>query len=69
MDQKIHSTNYTGAETAGKNWTDKVMSVKQSKDDPPRPKEDEVGDDEWVSVSSTAYCGQFWSPNPNNFTT
>lgn len=48
MDQKVHSTNYTGAESAGKSWTDRVMSVKQAKDDPPRPQEEvERGDDEW----------------------
>lgn len=44
IDQKVHSTNYTGAETAGKNWTDKVLRVKQAQGDPPRQQED---DDEW----------------------
>lgn len=56
MDQKVHSTNYTGAETAGKNWTDKVMSVKQDKDATSRPQEDEVGEDEWVSRLGYLIC-------------
>ena len=50
-EQKQHSTNYTGGEKAGQNWTEKVMGVKQTNDTPsqlPQDQNDGVDEDEWV---------------------
>ncbi len=50
--QRQYSSNYTGGEKAGQNWTDKVMGFKQQEQVDPTLNQDkgEVDDDEWVGV-------------------
>ena len=53
-DQKLRASNYSGGESAGKSWTEKVMNVKQSSDPPQTLVQDTlegVDEDEWVSWS------------------
>ncbi len=50
-DQRQFSSNYTGGEKAGQNWTDKVMGVKQlQQDHTPQGGAGEVEEDEWVGI-------------------
>ena len=64
-EQKQHSTNYTGGEKAGQNWTEKVMGVKQTKDTPsqlPQDQNEGVDEDEWVRsvcVGAGGFLGWF----------
>jgi hypothetical protein len=49
-DQKLRASNYSGGESAGKSWTEKVMNVKQSSDPPQTLVQDTlegVDEDEW----------------------
>ena len=51
-DQKVHTANYAGGEKAGKSWTDRVMNVKQTTEEPkilPQDTLEGVDEDEWVS--------------------
>ena len=51
-DQKAHTANYAGGEKAGKSWTDRVMNVKQTTEEPkvlPQDTLEGVDEDEWVS--------------------
>ena len=51
-DQKAHSSNYTGGEKTGKNWTDKVFGAKSTQEVPeklPQDQQDGVDEEEWVS--------------------
>ena len=50
-DQKVHAANYAGGDKAGKSWTDRVMNVKQTTDEPkvlPQDTLEGVDEDEWV---------------------
>ena len=53
--QRQFSSNYTGGEKAGQNWTDKVMGFKQQSADPGPSATgeggEEVEEDEWVGVA------------------
>ena len=51
VEQKMHSSNYTGGEKAGQSWTDRVMGVKRGQEVPetlPQDQLEGVADDEWV---------------------